>query len=159
VRVTVTAADAARGELLLSEVPAKVIATPGVGEIPVLAFHRADGTAGALADGRSRYTVVHFWASWCGPCKHQLPALRRLNDRFAARGLATLSLSLDEDAASWRTALKRLELPWPQGRLTTGGEGVVSGVPTYWLLDAAGAIVVKASDPEELISLLGDRLK
>ena len=54
---------------------------------------------------------MHFWASWCGPCKKQLPALRQLHERFAARGLATLGLSLDEDAEAWRAALKASTFP------------------------------------------------
>jgi thiol-disulfide isomerase/thioredoxin len=130
-----------------------------VGDIPALSFKRSDGTAGALADCRSRYTVAHFWASWCGPCKQQLPALRRLHERFSGKGLATLSLSLDEDPAAWQAALQQLELSWPQGRLAVGGDAGVSSVPEYWLLDRAGKIVAKVYDPDELAPVLADRLK
>jgi protocatechuate 3,4-dioxygenase beta subunit/thiol-disulfide isomerase/thioredoxin len=158
VRVTVTAADAARGELALPEVRAAVVPVPEVGDTPALTFRRADGSAGTLADCRGRYTVVHFWASWCGPCRKQLPALRRLEERFAARGLAALGLALDEDDAAWQAALKQLDVHGSQGRLTGGAAGV-SGVPAYWLLDPAGKIVSKVYDPEELAAPLADRLK
>src|SRR5205085_12644478 len=150
VPVTVTAADAARGELAVPEVAAAVAPVPELGDAPALAFTRADGTAGTLADCRGKYTVVHFWASWCGPCKQQMPALRRLHEQFAARGLATLGLSLDEDAAAWQAATQRLDLPWSQGRLATAGEAGVSSVPAYWLLDPAGKLVAKVYDPDEL---------
>lgn len=158
-RVTVTAADSARGELTLPEVPAKVTPVPMIGDTPKLAFQHPDGSGGTLKDFRGRYTVVHFWASWCDSCKKQLPALRRLRERYAARGLATLGLSLDHDPAEWRTVLKRLDLPRPQGRLTTASDAGVSGVPLYWLLDPAGKIVAKGYDLDELAAALSSRLK
>jgi RNA polymerase sigma factor (sigma-70 family) len=159
VPVTVTAADAARGELTLQEVAAEVVPVPAVGDVPTLRFRRADGTTGRLADCGGRYTVVHFWASWCLPCKQQLPALRRLQERFAARRLATLGDSLDDDEAAWQAALKRLDLPGPQGRLEAAGAAGVSSVPAYWLLDPAGKLVAKANDPDELAAPLADKLK
>jgi thiol-disulfide isomerase/thioredoxin len=159
VRLTVTAADTARGELVLPEISAAVVPVPKVGDTPSLDFQRADGGPGTLKDSRGAYTVVHFWASWCGPCKEQLPALRRVHERYAARGLATLGLSLDEDAAAWQAALKRLDLPWQQGRLAAAGDAGVSSVPAYWLLDPAGKIVAKVYDLDQLATSLTGRLK
>jgi thiol-disulfide isomerase/thioredoxin len=159
VRVTVTEEDATRGKLALPEIRAEVVPIPSVGDTPQLTFQRADNGKGALRDFRGRYTVVHFWASWCGPCKKQLPALARLHEQFAARGLATLGLSLDDDPVAWQTALKQLNLPWQQGRLAAAGDAGVSSVPAYWLLDPAGKIVSKVYDAEELGNLLTDRLK
>jgi thiol-disulfide isomerase/thioredoxin len=159
VPVTVTAADAARGELVLPEIAVAVVPVPAVGEVPELAFQSADGTRGALTDHRGRYTVVHFWASWCGPCKQQLPALRRLHERFAARGLAMLGLALDDDLAAWQAALKQHELPWPQRRLAAGSTAGVSSVPAYWLLDPSGKLVIKAYELDEAASRLAERLK
>jgi thiol-disulfide isomerase/thioredoxin len=158
VRVTVTSDDAARGELTLPEIRAAVVPIPAIGDTPKWTFQRADGTDGSLKDHRGHYTVVHFWASWCGPCKQQLPALRRLHERFAARGLSTLGLSLDHERADWQAALKQLNLPWPQGRLAAAVAGV-SSVPAYWLLDPDGKIVAKVYDPDELARLLAERLK
>jgi len=150
IQLTVTEADAARGELTMPEISAVVIPIPSVGDTPSLSFQRADGTAGSLADFRGKPTIVDFWASWCGPCKQQRPALRQLHEQVAARGFAVLGLSVDEDAAAWQAALKREDLPGVQGRLATAAEAGMSGVPAYWLLDAAGKIVAKATTPEEL---------
>jgi RNA polymerase sigma factor (sigma-70 family) len=156
VRVTVPSTG---GEVALPEIAAAVVPVPAVGDTPALAFERADGTAGTLADCRGRYTVVHFWASWCGPCKQQLPAVRHLRERFADRGVAVLGLSLDEDAAAWQGALKRLDLPGPQGRLAADSAAGVSSVPAYWVLDPAGKLIGKAFDPDEVATLLADRMK
>lgn len=159
VRVTVTDADVARGELALSEIAAEVVPVTAVGDTPALTFRRADGSDGKLADYRGKFTVVHFWASWCGPCKQQLPALRRVHERFAARGLATVSLSLDDEGEAWQTALKQLDLPWPQGRLGTHNVSGISSVPAYWVVDLSGKLVAKVAETEELAATLAERLK
>ncbi|MDB5309710.1 MAG: hypothetical protein JWO38_3912 [Gemmataceae bacterium] len=159
VRVTVTAADVARGELAVPEFAAEVVPIPVVGDTPTLTFGRADGTSGKLADCRGKYTVVHFWASWCAPCKKQLPALRKLHDRFAARGVAALGLALDDDPTAWQTAFKLMDLPWSQGRVSSESTHGVSSVPTYWLLDPAGKIVAATSDVDELARAIEGRLK
>jgi uncharacterized GH25 family protein len=157
--VTLTAADAARGRVALPEISANVVPIPAIGDKPPLRFARADGTGGNLAEFHGYYTLVHFWASWCGPCKQQFPALRGLHERFAARGLNMCGLSVDEDADAWCEATKRFGLSWPQGRLTNPAETGVSSVPAYWLTDPEGRIVSKASDPDELGELLEKRLK
>jgi thiol-disulfide isomerase/thioredoxin len=159
VRVTVTAADAARGEMTLPEIPTEVAPVPMVGDTPKLAFQHPDGTSGTLKDHRGRYTVVHFWASWCRECKKQLPALQRLHERYAARGLATLGLSLDQDSAAWQTELKQIHLPWPQGRLAVSADAGVSSVPAYWLLDPNGKIVAKSYDLDDMAKILAERMK
>jgi hypothetical protein len=74
-------------------------------------------------------------------------------------GPRTLRLSLDEDAAAWQAALKRIHPPWSEGRLAVASLLGISSVPTYWLLDPAGKIVAKGYDPDELVSVLADRLK
>ncbi len=158
VRVTVTADDVARGELKLPEIAAAVVPVPMVGDVPTLTFRRADGTADNLAEFRGKTVLVHFWASWCGPCKQQLPAVRRLHEQFAGRGLVTLGLSVDDDAAAWHDAVKRLALPWSQGRAAVGEAGV-SGVPMYWLLGPDGKLVAKNFDTDEIAKALGERLK
>jgi peroxiredoxin len=158
VTVTVTAEDAAHGELSLPQIAVPVVPTPAIGDTPTLNFQRADGSSGALADFRSHYTVVLFWASWCGACKQHAPALRQQQERFAARGLTMLGLSLDDDPSAWQAALKSLDLPWQQGRLAATAAGV-SSVPAYWLLDPAGKIVAKVNDLDELAAAVDKSVK
>jgi RNA polymerase sigma factor (sigma-70 family) len=158
-RVTVTAADAARGELKLPDIPAEVVPIPVIGETPILSFQSSNGKPGTLVDFRGKHTVVHFWASWCAPCKKQLPALKELHQRFADRGVAMVGLSLDENAEAWREALKTSDLPWAQGRPATDAVTGAPSVPTYWLLDPTGKMVAKVYDTDELAKELEMRLK
>jgi thiol-disulfide isomerase/thioredoxin len=160
VRVTVTAEDVARGELTLPEITAPVVPSPAVGDVPALSFERADNTTGSLADFHGRWTVVQFWASWCNRSTQELPALRQLQERFAARKLNLLGLSLEENRSAWEEALKRLDLSWPRGRVAADGGGVGAPfLPEYWLLDPAGKIVAKVHQIDELDKLLAERLK
>ena len=154
--LTVTADDAARGTMTVPEIAVQVVPIPGVGDTPSSSFKRADGTAPTLADVRGQHTLVHFWASWCGPCKHQLPSMRSIRERVPVKELALLGLSLDEDSEAWQSALKELNLPWTQGRLTGGGAGI-SSVPHYWLLDPAGKLVAKGFDVEEVLKHFAPR--
>lgn len=158
-RVNVTANDAAKGELVLPDISAEVAPVPVVGDSPKLVFHHPEGKDGAIEDYRGKYTVVYFWASWCGECKKQLPALRRLQERYTARGLAMLGLSLDHDPAAWQKTLEQLQLPWPQGRLAAAADAGVSIVPVYWLLDPQGKIVAKTYDLDEIAASLADRMR
>ena len=157
VPVTVTEEDVARGELTLPEIELPVTPVPAVGEIPVLSFVRPDGSGGSLADCRGRYTLVHFWASWCGPCKEQIPSVRQLHEQIGAEKLAVLSLSLDHDSTAWTKSIGALGLPWPQGRLD-GTTTAVSSVPYYWLLDGEGKLVLKTGAVAEVAEYLGEEV-
>jgi hypothetical protein len=68
-------------------------------------------------------------------------------------------LTCFDKATAWQTAMKQLDLPWQQGRLSSAGDSGVSGVSAYWLLDGAGTIVAKVYDVDELDALIADRLK
>lgn len=144
--------------MTLPEICAKLAPVPALGDTPNLSFERSDGASGTLKDYRGKYTVVHFWASWCESCKKQMPALRRLQKRYSARGLAALGLSLDHDSGAWRAALKHLDLPELHGRLAAADAGV-SSVPTYWLLDPSGKIIAKTYDLDELATAIAERMK
>ena len=159
VPVTVTAADVERGQLSLPSISVPVEPVPVVGDAPELNFTRLDGSAATLAQCKGKFTVIHFWASWCGACKHELPELKTVHDRFAPRGLNFLGVTLDTDVAAWQGALKRIDLPWPQARLAAASSAGVSSVPTYWLLDPKGKLVAKVYDTEELSKALADHVK
>jgi alkyl hydroperoxide reductase subunit AhpC len=159
VRLTLTADDVAHGHIELLPIALTIDPVPQIGDTPDLLFKGTDSTPGTLANCRGHYTLVHFWASWCSVCMQQLPALHRVHDQYASRGVTILGLSLDEDASSWKTALARLAPPWREGRLDTTAHAGISRVPAYWILDPAGKIMAKVNDPDEAAKILAERLK
>ena len=114
----------------------------GVGDrFPSLA---AAGLAGpALPQVSGKVVLVDFWASWCAPCKASFPAYARLESEFASRGLVIVAVSVDEDAGSYGSFVKRLAPSFfvcrdPGHRLVREVE--VPTMPTSYLRDREGRV-------------------
>jgi thiol-disulfide isomerase/thioredoxin len=84
----------------------------------------AKGLAGRIATERGRVVLVNFWATWCAPCRDELPDLSRLQRKYAARGLRILGVSTD--LGSQMPAVEKLladvKPGFPNYRKTTGGD-------------------------------------
>ena len=65
--------------------------------LPAFEAATLDGAALSPAELRGRVVVLDFWATWCGPCKAELPHLRKLHEKFGGRGLDLVGISLDDD--------------------------------------------------------------
>lgn len=89
-----------------------------------------------------KYTMLEFWASWCGPCRGEIPHLRKVNKQY--KDFAIISISVDEKEKEWQKAMKEEKMIWTQARITDGimGETVkkynLTGVPTCIILDKEG---------------------
>lgn len=116
-----------------------------------------------------QYNMVEFWASWCGPCRGEIPHLRHVYDAYGKGKDAfnMISVSIDDKEKDWKQALKEENMKWTQLCDLKGWKGEVinkykiQGVPFCLILDKEGRIIdhgVRGSELDVvLIKYLGDR--
>lgn len=57
--------------------------------------------------------MIDFWASWCGPCRREIPNLKKIYEAYVDKGLEIISISIDKEDKAWQKALDEEQLPWP----------------------------------------------
>ena len=96
---------------------------------------------------QNKYTLIDFWASWCGPCKGEIPFLKTAYEQFHKKGFEIISVSLDDKKPNWLAALRQFQMPWIQISDVKGFSSAVNelyhvpSIPKTLLLDKTGKIV------------------
>ncbi|CCY15357.1 putative uncharacterized protein [Prevotella sp. CAG:755] len=127
-----------------------------------LTLNDTTGTARRLSDyvGKGNYVLIDFWASWCGPCRAEMPAVKAAYDRFAPKGFQIVGLSLDQNKAAWTAGIKKLGITWPQLSDLKGWQSTaastygVNSIPHTLLVGPDGKVVAAGLRGEELMKKL-----
>lgn len=120
--------------------------------MPALAFADARGHPLTLASFRGRVVLLNIWATWCVPCRKEMPALDRLAGRLGGKGFVVLPLSIDHGGVPAverfyrRLGLKRLGI-YVDSSPNLAGALALPGVPTSFLVDAEGREVAHKIGP------------
>lgn len=112
----------------------------------------------------NRLTIIDFWASWCGPCRREMPFMKGLYEKYHDQGLGILGVSLDESAEDWRGAVNELELEWPQVSDLQGWNCAparslgVNSIPYTVVVSSQGEILTQGLRGEELETFVSQQL-
>ena len=129
-------------------------APTGPKPVPELTFFDADGKQVTLADFRGEVVVLNLWATWCAPCRREMPSLDRLQAKYGGDGLEVIALSLDRgDIAKVRAFFDELAISnlavYQDPKGNVGREMAAPGLPTTVVIDRAGQEVGRLLGPAE----------
>jgi cytochrome c biogenesis protein CcmG/thiol:disulfide interchange protein DsbE len=161
------AGTSAVGQLLGIKTAVQVLPRERKGA-PAFTLPDAAGNSVSLVEFRGRVVVLNFWATWCGPCKVEIPWFVEFQQSFRERGLVVLGVSMDEDG--WKSVSPyllqhRVNYPVMLGSEAIGkAYGGVDALPSTFIIDKAGRVAVvhtglvaKATYEDEIQQLLAEK--
>lgn len=114
---------------------------------------------------KNKYTLIDFWASWCGPCRAEMPTVVKAYNLYHKKGFEVVGVSFDSNKAAWVKAIAQLKLSWPHMSDLKGWGCAASalynvkGIPANVLVDSQGIIVAKNLRGENLLNELAKLMK
>ena len=156
---------------LISQLPASMRSRPciqemeqaltepeGVTTLPDLRLSTSRGSNVSLLEevGKSSYTIIDFWASWCTSGLREMPKLARLYHRYRDRGVELIGISVDLDSNEWHRTIDQTGQTWLQLSDLKGWEGAIAeslhipAIPHTLLVDSSGKVLASGLSAEEL---------
>ena len=120
--------------------------------LPAFELTTIDGKTIEFSQLRGKVVVLNFWATWCGPCKEEMPALDRLRRRFDPRDVAILTITTEHERNSIQQFMKQLDSALPvllDEQRDVSLAFMVRGLPTTVFIAKNGRIVARAVGPRE----------
>jgi thiol-disulfide isomerase/thioredoxin len=103
-----------------------------------------------MADYKGKVVLLNFWATWCGPCKTEIPAFVELYDQYKDKGLVIVGVSVDDSPEQLQAFMKEFHMNYPVLQMTPDIEtafGPFYGYPTSFFIARDGSICVKHLGP------------
>lgn len=124
--------------------------------IPDFSVHLQDGQQVRLSDLRGKTVLVHFWGSWCGPCRQENPHLADLYKTYHSKGFEVISVAIERNPAGWAKAIQNDGITWPMHVMESGDfDGPlaqlfnVHSIPAIFLINKEGMLM--ASNPSTAV--------
>ncbi len=142
---------------------------------PAFTLNSIEGNNISLSDLKGKYLFVDIWATWCGPCLQQLPAMKELEQKYHGQNIEFVSISVDKDAdkGKWQKMIQERQMSGIQlfaGKQTSfGNDYKISSIPKFLIIGKDGEII-NDNPPrpmdyrtrqvnQELVTMLDDLLK
>ena len=121
---------------------------------PEIVLPDVEGKMYSLKDFKGKYVFIDFWATWCYPCRREIPYLAKLFKEFASKNIVFMSISIDKEKEAWMQMLKKEKMPWLQLHSTPNAKLLqdyqIYSIPRFVLIDKEGKIInAKAPAPSE----------
>lgn len=112
---------------------------------PTFSCEDINGNTVTLESLKGKYIYIDVWATWCGPCRGEIPALKELETKYGEKGICFVSISCDQNKKAWEEMVKKEELKGVQlifGKTDTFSKDyMINGIPRFILLDREGKII------------------
>ncbi|MEG0517729.1 MAG: TlpA disulfide reductase family protein [Bacteroidales bacterium] len=130
---------------------------------PDFTYQDVNGKSYSLADFAGKYIYLDMWATWCGPCKKEIPFIKTLEEKMHGKNIVFVSLSVDKEKEKWVEFLKNNKMTGIQ--LHNGGDRGLSDafdvrfIPRFILIGPDGKVVNPAADKPSTEGVLVEYLK